>query len=472
MKLGPVLFWSTVALALLHAGSRPVTSNDLHIYLAMGRWMAQEGQLLEQEVFTWTAQGTPFLNGTWAFSVVAWKIHEALGPDALRLLNGLLVAICVGVLGLAARAAGADARAAAIGSLYAFALLLQNTVVRSQTWAFAIFGLLVYCVVVERKAWVAAGTGLVLGALWANLHGSFPAGLVFLGALCVGRAFDARDWRAASTPLWAGAGLLLGSCVGPYGPEIWAYVRSNSGLPVERGFVEWYAPSPTAFEGARFYGAIVLWIVLTWRERKRPPTADLLLLVGFGVLAATGTRFVAWFGLATTVPLAARLNRRMTPSEGIPRRVGLPMASVLAVLWVAMLARGLAPTDTPLHWDTPIPLVDALEQDCPPESSPPCRVLVAPEYGGYVAFRLWPGAEISGDIRTWVFSDEAWQIYLDLSAAGEDWEDTADTHGITHILTWKAFHGNALDPAARDSDRWELTAESEHGALFRRGVSP
>ena len=86
---------AAVGIALLHTGSLPVTTNDLSIYLAMGREMAATGALLEQDIHTFTAQGTPFVNGTWGFSVLAWNLHEALGPNGLRLLNGLAVAAAV-----------------------------------------------------------------------------------------------------------------------------------------------------------------------------------------------------------------------------------------------------------------------------------------------------------------------------------------------------------------------------------------
>ena len=72
LTTGVLLQWSVAGIALLYSASLPVTTNDLHIYLAMGRWMAEQGQLLEHEVFTWTAAGTPFVNGTWGFSVLAW----------------------------------------------------------------------------------------------------------------------------------------------------------------------------------------------------------------------------------------------------------------------------------------------------------------------------------------------------------------------------------------------------------------
>ena len=90
LSTGVLLQWSVVGIALLYSASLPVTTNDLHIYLSMGRWMAEHGQLLEHESFTWTAPGVPFLNGTWGFSVAAYALHQAIGLDGLRLFNGFV----------------------------------------------------------------------------------------------------------------------------------------------------------------------------------------------------------------------------------------------------------------------------------------------------------------------------------------------------------------------------------------------
>ena len=467
LPTGPLLFWSAVAIALLHTGSMPLTTNDLAIYLAMGREMVATGSLLQVDIHTFTASGTPFVNGTWGFSVLAWWLHEHLGPNGLRLLNGLAVAGAVAGMGLAARARGADPRAAAAASVYVWWMLLQNTVVRSQTWVFPIFAGLSWLAARPRHPALALVGGVVGGTLWANLHGSFPAGLAAFGAWSLGQAWDARDWRAGLTPGLVGLGLALGVCLGPYGPALWGYVLDNSSLPVARGFVEWLPPSPTELHGIRLYGALGLWIWLLGRGRGRAPTAWLLLLLGFGFLGVRGTRFVAWFGLATAVPLAERLSAAMGPETGLPRRLLRPLQVGLLALWAVLLTKGLAPLDAPLDDDTPVALVDAIAADLG-DGEGVARVFTPPEYGGYVAQRLYPRALISGDIRTWIFDDAAWNLYLDVSNTVPDWQAQLDSHGVTHLLLWTPFHGAALAPAVAAAGGWTRLATSEQGSAWRR----
>jgi hypothetical protein len=286
-SVGPLLFASAVALALLHAGSMRVSTNDLHVYLVQGQWMWAQGALLEQEVFTWTAQGAPYVNGTWAFSLLSYGLYSLGGYDLLRVVNGLAVATAVAVVALAGRARGdgrapADWRAVAAAAIYAWALIFQNMVVRGQTWVFPLFAALWWLLARPRRPALVAGGALLLGAAWGGLHGSFPAGIALAGAIAVGGAWDARDWRAGVPGALAGAGLAAGACAGPYGPGIWSYIRSNTSLPVERGCSEWLPPSLESVAGARLFAALGLWrLLLGWRGR-RTGTADLLGLVGFG----------------------------------------------------------------------------------------------------------------------------------------------------------------------------------------------
>ncbi len=467
LPTGPLLFWSAIGIAFLHTGSLPLTTNDLFIYLAMGREMVESGTLLEEECFTFTAAGTPFVNGTWGFSVLAHHLYEWVGPNGLRFLNGIAVASTVAIMGLAARARGADPRAAAIAALYAWWMLLQNTIVRGQTWVFPIFAALSWLASTRRHPATAILGGAAGGAIWANLHGSFPAGLVAFGAWAVGQAWDARDWRAGLTPGLVAVSLALGACLGPYGPGLWGYVLDNSTLPVARGFVEWLPPSPTELHGIRLYGAFGLWILLLGRSPRRAPTSWILLLLGFGLLGVRGSRFVAWFGLATTLPLAMRLSASMSVEGGLPRRLVRPLQGALAALWAVLLARGLAPLDAPLEAMTPITLVDAIAEDLSDDDAQ-ARVFTPPEFGGYVAQRLYPRALVSGDIRTWIFDDEAWGFYLGVSATSPGWEEALKEEGVTHLLLWTPFHGQDLDPAVARDENWVELARSENGSAWRR----
>ena len=451
---GTLLLAATVGIALLFTGAMPVTTNDLHVYLAMGRWMAEHGVLLEHETFTWTAPGVTFVNGTWGFSALAFSLHERVGLDGLRLLTGVAVAASVGLVGLAAVARGADRRAAAIAAFVAWTLLLQNTVVRGQTWVFPIFAALLWVAARPRPAWFALAAGVVGGAIWAPLHGSFAAGIVAFGAIAAAPLVEDRPWRGAVTPALIAVGLALGVCLGPYGPGIWLYVFENSALPRARDFIEWYPADPERFEGLRFFLVAGIWCVLASLGRRR---GDLLLVLAFGVLAVSGTRFIAWFGLATAPALALQITDRMGPDRG--HRLARPLGWALGLAFVVFIGRLVQPLAQPLHPDTPVALVQAL--------SGSSRVFNPPEYGGYIAWTL-PDTKTSGDIRTWLFEDAVWNEYVLLSRAPDDWHRRMD--GVDGLLLLESFHGETLLPAALEHACWDLAARDEYGAAFIRST--
>jgi hypothetical protein len=442
--LGPLLLASAVAIAVLHRGSLPVVSNDFHIFAAMGRWMVDHGTFLEREVFTWTAPDTPFQHATWGFSLAAFGLHEAIGLTGLRLLNGLFVGAAVLVAGVATWARGTGWRAASFAALYAWLGVLQNGVVRGQTWVFVLFAGVMWVSARRRHTLV---WGLVLGALWAPLHGSFPAGIAW--ALLQGQ------------PLLA-AGLALGACLGPYGPAIWTFVLDNTSDPMARGFTEWLPPTLDEPEGLRFWVAVGAWVaVLAWRRKMA--LGDLLVLVAFGALAARSTRFVAWFALATAPVLGTTIRSIIGAERGLPRRIVRPLTLGLGVTWVVLLGRGLSGTERQLDPETPVALVAAIAADASGG-----RVLNPPEWGGYLTFELGEAWLTSGDIRAWVFSDAAWAVWIDTATARPGWQARLDDAEVTHVLLTGVVPTSSLGPALDAHDGWVQLASDATGSVWRR----
>ena len=461
--VGGLLLASVIALAFLHAASLPVHSNDLHVYLAMGEWMAENGRLLEEEIYSLTAAGESFFYGTWAFSLLAWWLYDLGGLVLLRWVTAFSVAGSCLLLASAARVRGADLRACALAALYIWFLIFQNMAVRGQSWCFVLFAATAYLAAKRRRPALALAGGIGIGACWGGLHGSFPAGLAYLAAWGAGDLATHRSLDAAKTPILVAVGLVLGVCLGPYGPGLWAYVFQNTTLPVTRGFSEWLPTSPSSLEGIRFFMAAGLWIWLLGRRRERTPLAHVFLLLGFGLLGIKSTRFVAWFGLATAIPLAAALTERLPPSAGLPHRILRPVNWILCTCWLVFLFKGLSGQDDLLHSDTPTSQLDALAADASTG-----RLFGPPEFGGYVAARLWPAWQHSGDIRTWVFPDDAWAVYVEVSRAPDGWSERLDRYGVSHLLLWQQHHGETLLPAARAATQWTLLFEDEWGAAFRR----
>ncbi len=471
--LAPLLLGAVLGLALLLSVSRPLPTNDYAIYVAMGRQMLASGSLLERDPFTFTLHGEPFQHASWAWALLCAWSHELSGYQGLRAMVALSTLTSLGGVWWLARRAGAGPRAASAASLYAWVLLLGNLGPRSQTAIYPLFLLLAALLWRPPRPWVGALAGLSLGWIWTQLHGSFPIALLYAGAVVVGAGLAARGPRGALPAVPLTLGLLVGTMLGPYGPGIWEYVHSNGAVPRGRAILEWYAPSPLSFAGLRLYGALALWALLLLRWPRRASPQAWLLLGGFALMAATATRIVAWFGLATAIPLALQLTP-IAARGAHPPALSAGQRGLLCLLgagWLGLIAVG-TPGEPELAKDTPVALVERLADEAPPG-----RIFAPMEVAGYLAQRFHePGPEPLGytpwpyflDMRVWIFPDPIWDEFVSISAAEEGWELALERWRVSHLLLSHSYHGAGLLPAARASGSWELLAEDSTGALFRR----
>lgn len=459
-SLAPILLGCVVAIAVLHAASLPVSTNDLHIFMAMGREMLQSGEILRTEGFTWTAQGQAFANPTWGFSLLSWGLHQAVGLEGLRLLNGLCIGWTLLWVALAARTLGADTKGCAVSALGAWLLLLQNLSVRGQTWVFWLLPALIVLAGRRRPLWQHLAGGVVLAALWSNLHASFPVALVWLGLWGIGAAWRGRAPSAGAPALWTALGVGVGCMVNPEVIGVWSFLVDNSSSPVGRGFIEWYPPELWSFAGLRLALACLLFIALALRQQL--DWTQLVLVGVFALLAARGIRFIAWFGLAAAPLLGAGL--RSPEGPGWPRRWVQVLGGALAALF-AGLGLKMLPGEKGLKPQTPTHAVASLRAACGDCTDQ--RILNPPEYGGYLNVAV-PGLQTSGDIRSWVFDDAAWSIYLDLSEAPADWSQRLAAEQVHWILVWRPSQGQTLLPAVQASSEWHVVSEDEMSLLARR----
>ncbi|MFH1463048.1 MAG: hypothetical protein ABIO70_01550 [Pseudomonadota bacterium] len=246
-------------------------------------------------------------------------------------------------------------------------------------------------------------------------------------------------------------------------------------MPRERGILEWGAPTLRSFTGVRLAAAIALWLALTARRDRPLHPASWLLVLGFGALALSATRLLAWFGLATALPLALRLTApgpQPTAPPLRPRDARLLWS--LGLGWALLLAAGI-PLKVSLSPDTPVELAEVLAEE--PVHG---RVFASMEAGGYLAWRFHepstgPDSPLGRmdrptflDMRVWIFPDDVWQDFEAIAGARPGWQERLDHWEVQHLLLNPDQVGSELLEAARVADEWELVAEDGSGALFRR----
>src|SRR5882724_11890958 len=78
---------------------RPIQDPDIWWHLASGRYMVTHRMIPKTDVFSLTAQGTPWVNTYWLQDVLAYLVARAGGISAITLVNALAIATIVFLIG-------------------------------------------------------------------------------------------------------------------------------------------------------------------------------------------------------------------------------------------------------------------------------------------------------------------------------------------------------------------------------------
>src|SRR5262249_44295414 len=159
-----------------------------------------------------------------------YLFYEQGGLELVRLANALTLALTLFLVVLFSwKRSGSAGLAAAMG-IFVFIGSWQVLTVRPQTFSLLLFAL-VYAALdrAHKQPWWLI-VPPVLVALWTNLHGAFPAGIMLVGCFALAGAWEA--WRAGNLwrdrRLWSLAlclvGCLLATLANPYGWAIYEYV--------------------------------------------------------------------------------------------------------------------------------------------------------------------------------------------------------------------------------------------------------
>jgi hypothetical protein len=333
-----------VVAALLVAVATPLVSPwrmvdpDALSRLAIGRAIAQARSVPHTDPFTFPAPERRWTNPEWLGDVIIYSIYSTCGESGLQLCKATVITGGMLLVLLLAVRAGALPLVAA-GLLL---LLLPGCVPRftlrnqiHQLWLVPLYGLVVLRAGADRR-WLLAL--LPLGALWANLHASFPLGWLVLGGGLVQAAVERRR------PLVGALGVVLLvhpalALVNPHGIHVYDQVLDHLlGAPIYRELiVEWQAPA-----GVSRLPLLLMTVVgvasFLPRANRRQAGAALLLLAGLA-LAHSSQRFMPLLAVLGVPAVAANLTRYVADTSPRFRR--------LAVAGLALTAAGLV---APVVW--------------------------------------------------------------------------------------------------------------------------
>jgi hypothetical protein len=471
-QLWAVLIPAAVLLFLL---GRQVTFIDLGYHLRAGMWEWQHHHWLDHDIFTSTFRNEPWLNENWLAQILLYGMWRFTGYTGLVALNAalysggflLLFRVC-------ARRVG-DLRLAGLAALVAVAPAILNTLVRPQALSWFLLAIVVWLLEdaeahPERCMWI-----IPLTALWANLHGGFIIGLLFLAITTV-VALVRKPSLAQRGPrflLLATVGSFLAALVNPWGIGVYPYVLSVGGNPIVRRFIdEWQPPVLSSWAGGLFFASLFVVVVALTFSSIRLRAVDLIRLAVGAVLGLMAIRNGLWWSMAAAPALATlfiplRVRFAKSAANDRPKRVHwIVIAFVIALLVLAS------------PWTRSIsPLIPSGERNVVASSTPtraaaylhlhPVRgnMFNSQAFGSYFEWAL-PEVAPFIDSRIEMFSPQLWSDYTSVMTTKPGWQRIMRRRDIGYAVI--ARTGTSyLDMALRRSPQWSSIYSDRGTDIFR-----
>jgi hypothetical protein len=461
---------------------------DFWHHLARGRAMAEQGALVDHDLFTFTVAGQPFQDVNWLTQLIYYGLFRIGGLGLVQCANALTLALMLLLLVLFCRRVSGSLGTATFVGAFTFFGLWQVLTIRPQTFSLLLFVIL-YDLLDRAEAgrrWLLLWPPLLL-ALWANLHGAFPAGLLLVGCFLLAAAW--RAWRGGVNPLrdplTRALALCLAACVlatlvNPYGWRVYQYVGATSSRAAERGILEWLPPRLEMLIGKVWAVSLALLVLLVaaawWRLGRKPRAREVLLVLCFLPPACGSVRMVAWW-LIVFAPLAATLlaslSLRTAGSPAEPERPSWGAGLVFAVLLLIALVSvpGLERFNPVLGFRPRERRIEAgLEEVHRHLAAGPGggRVFSRFEWGEYLAWTGAPRFPVFIDGRIEIYPDDVWEEYLRLTQGKKGWDKILDAHGVDYLVLDANYHADGLLPHIEQSPSWRQALRIDEILLYER----
>jgi hypothetical protein len=282
---------------------------DLYWHIATGRKIWETGSFPQVDEFSHTFRGHPWIARDWLGDLAFFGAYSLSGLRGVAMITGGAIALAYALLFL--KLARTMRLTVAIGvAVVALALSVSHLHARTQ-----IFGdglMVVWVAALVRAVDAKTSPSLMLlpvMTLWANVHGSFVAGLALAVALAAEAVFESPGGeRLIVARRWAVffVAAVGAACLTPYGarPLLGAFqvIGTNEAKPY---LAEWQAVSFETAPIQVFAVLAFLFLALLYGVKIRFCRLTILLLTATYML--TAIRFIFLFNIIAPLLLATPL---------------------------------------------------------------------------------------------------------------------------------------------------------------------
>lgn len=465
-------FWMVLAVALptIAALIAPLPTVDLTYHLRAGGEIIDARAIPAVDTWTFTAAGLPWLDQQWGAQVVLAVVERLGGWTGLVVVRGALTAVIFGAVLAIGLRRGLAARTAALLTLASFIVASPGLALRPQLLGLACFAAVLLIVTARRERPRAMWLVPVVVALWANVHGTFVLAFVVLGLAWLEDQADRAERRHRAAIV--GVVAAVAACLTPFGPVVWSYAIGLSANPeVTARITEWQPTTVRDVGGVLFFGSAMAIVVLIARRWAATPWPVLAWLAAFFVLGLYTQRGIAWWAVASVVPVSALLPRATAadPARATPvavRRINgvivavLAVVAILAVPWWRPTDAGTgAPVGTLAY--APPGITARLAQIAGPGD----RLFDPQPWGSWFEYAL-PALPVAIDSRIELFPAEVWDEYDAVIAGTTDWEAILEDWQVTLVVV-RTADGDALTQRLVAAG-WEVDYADGDGSILRR----
>jgi hypothetical protein len=381
----PLWVGAGVYVLLLVSGNRLLADTDTLWQITVGQWILDHHAVPQTDVYSFTMRGQPWISTQWlaqvlyakAYALAGWSGPVVLAASSISLTFALFVRLLSRHLRQSTTLLFATA---------ALLLTLPHLLARPHVLAFPLLVLWTGALIdaADRKSAPPLALALLI-ALWANLHGGFVFGLLFIAPAALDALVNAEAAaRRALALRWAIFALvaLLAACCTPYGWNALLAAQKilslGAALPL---IIEW---TPTNFGSlGPFEVCLLLAIGFALLNGIKLPPVRILILLGLLHMALAQGRATEILALVGPLVLAVPLSRQMDGALAVdpPSRSAASWratAAVVLVLAIGTVASASTMQYAPRTRGMPVAAVAELK------TLNLTRVLNDYDFGGYL----------------------------------------------------------------------------------------
>jgi len=487
--------WGLIVLAgiFIFMNTHPIRPHDFWWHIAVGREILSTGHIPLTDIYSYTEAGQAYSSYQiyWLMETILYAIYKLGGPALVVFIQSLMITSAYAVLFMICKGVSNSWRMAAMGTLFAAALGLNDWNVRPQSITFLLASLILLAIYAYRKkpgwGWLAVFPACML--VWANSHGTFVIGLALIAIWWGQELWTALiQWiqhrssiqlKAVLAPGIALVASCLACLVNPRGMGIISYVRSlTSNSAVQNLVTEWAPPTFTTLMGAIFFAGLIIGGILLVIDFKKLSFYQVVIYLGFGILSLRTSRGIVWFGIVMAPIVAEQLAGLV---EHYKKAAVQPMVQggsrIINMVFVALI---LLMSVITLPWfksALPLPSDKAglISSETPVEATaflleqnPPGRIFNAMSFGSYLIWAAYPEYQVFADSRIELFSEKVWLDYFTISNAEPGWEEKLTSYGVNSLML-SVSDQEPLIEAVEATDDWQLLYRDQVAAIYVRG---